>query len=196
MMHNRLLPGLTATLLMALPAAAATGHYAIGSDRVAAAMSSFGMQVTPGQIAMMNDAVATTPAPQLQIQSVQRWPGNRVVVRVACAIQQECLPFFVSVRLDQQAPAINSAAAPALTRVAASVPSEFQAPPPHQSAKAGVRSGQSAVLLIDGLHIHIRVAVVCLDNGAIGQTVHATDVHHQQAYLAQVVGDGILRGRL
>lgn len=192
MIRNRLLSGSIATLLMALPALAATGHYAIGNERVAAAIGGIGMQVAPDQVTMLSHAVANTPAPQLQVRSVERWPGNRVMVRLECASEEECLPFFVSIRLDQRAPVQPPASA---TTVAAEAATQPAAAAP-EKARAAVRSGETAVLLMDGAHIHIRMAVVCLESGAVGQTVHATDANHQQTYAAQVVGAGILRGRL
>jgi hypothetical protein len=169
-----------------LPALAASGHYAIRPERVAGAMAGMGMQVSASQLSMLTDAVASTADPQLKVQSVQRWPGDRVMVRMECANREECLPFFVSVRMgksdnDQQA----------MANVAMTADMNNRRP-----VAMAVRAGAPATLYLDGEHIHIRVAVVCMQSGAIGQTIRAEGSDHQQAYTAQVVGNGVLKGRL
>ncbi len=171
---------------VALPALAASAHYAIRPERVAGAMAGMGMQVSPSQLSMLTDAVATTADPQLKVDSVQRWPGDRVMVRIECANREECLPFFVSVRMgssdsDQQA----------MANVAMTADRNNRRP-----AAMAVRAGAPATLYLDGDHIHIRVAVVCLQSGAVGQTIRAEGPDHQRTYMAQVAGDGVLKGRL
>jgi hypothetical protein len=170
----------------ALPALAASGRYAINPDKVAGAMAGIGMQVSPAQLTMLSDAVATTSDPQLSVQSMQRWPGDKVVVRMECATAQQCLPFFVSVRLGNAA----------VSQIAA-VNSTIETQPIIRTAPTiAVRAGSPATLYIEGDHIHIRVAVKCLQSGAIGQTVRAEGPDHQQTYTAQVAGNGVLKGRL
>ena len=167
-------------------ALAASGRYAIGVDKVVGAMAAMGMQVAPAQLTMMSDAVATTAQPQLRVQSMQRWPGDRVVVRLECATQQQCLPFFVSVRLGNDA-------ARQLAVAGAAIDTERAA---HSAPVMAVRAGSRATLYLDGDHVHIRVAVTCLQSGALGQTVRAEGPDHQQTYTAQVAAAGVLRGRL
>jgi flagella basal body P-ring formation protein FlgA len=59
-----------------------------------------------------------------------------------------------------------------------------------------VRAGSPAVLLIEGDHIHIQIQVVCLENGAPGQTIRASSKDHRQTYTAKVGEDAVLRGKL
>ena len=169
----------------ALPALAASGRYAIRPDRVAGAIAAMGMQVSPAQLTMLTDAVASTTDPRLRVQSMQRWPGDRVMVRMECANREECLPFFVSVRMGN-----SDSDQRALANVA------MAAEVSHQLPAMAVRAGTPATLYLDGDHIHIRVAVVCLQSGAVGQTIRAEGPDHQQTYTAQVVSNGVLRGRL
>ncbi len=179
------LPGLFLPFA-ALPALAASGRYAISSEKVAGAMAAMGMQVAPAQLTLLSDPVATTSDPQLRVQSMQRWPGDKLVVRLDCASAQQCLPFFVSVRLGNSAPnqiaAVNSARAPE--------------PSVRSASTMAVHAGQPATLFIEGDHVHIRVAVRCLQSGTVGQTVRAEGPDHQQTYTAQVTGMGVLKGRL
>ena len=175
---------------LALPALAASGRYAITSDSIASAIAGMGMQVSPAQVTMLTDAVASTPAPHLSVISMQRWPGDRVpggrmMVRLQCQNPGECVPFFVAVHLSGTSRSQTDF-------------SELPVPAarPRTSQQFAVHAGASATLLLDGDHVHIRVAVTCLQNGASGQTVRAAGPDHLQMYTAQVVGDGLLRGRL
>ena len=59
-----------------------------------------------------------------------------------------------------------------------------------------VRRGASAMLLLDGDHVQIKIPVTCLENGTTGQTIQAADKDHHQVYTAQVVSENLLRGRL
>jgi hypothetical protein len=170
----------------ALPAMAASGRFAINPEKVVGAMAGIGMQVSPAQLTLLSDAVASTADPELRVQSIQRWPGDKVVVRVECATEQQCLPFFVSVRLGNTAPV-------QVAMVNASISAE---PSPRSTSTMAVRAGSPATLYIEGDHIHIRVAVKCLQSGSIGQTVRAEGPDHQQTYTAQVTGNGVLKGRL
>jgi flagella basal body P-ring formation protein FlgA len=50
--------------------------------------------------------------------------------------------------------------------------------------------------MIDGGHVHIRIPVICLENGVPGQTIRATDKEHHRIYIAQVIEDGLLQARI
>jgi hypothetical protein len=59
-----------------------------------------------------------------------------------------------------------------------------------------IRNGSPAMLQLDGAHVHIRIPVICLESGAAGQTIRATDKDRRRTYAAQVVDNGLLQGRL
>lgn len=172
---------------VAFPAMAAAGHYAISAQQVAAAVSAMGVPTAPQQVVLLSNVVASTTSPHLRVESIRRWGTNEMMARMQCASQQECLPFFVRLQLQgqNQQPALTSAPQTSV------VPSLAK-----PAAQAAVRAGSQAVLMLDGPHVQIRVSVTCLDGGAIGQTVHATDAEHHQVYTGQVIGDGLLKGRL
>jgi hypothetical protein len=187
MRHKRsILMGLLAGAA-AVPAMAATGHYAISAQQVAAAISNMGVPTEPGQVALLSDVTANTASPHLRVESIQRWGTSGVMARLQCESQEECLPFFVRLHLQEgnQQPVLTSAPQPAAAPA--------QAKP---AARTIMRAGSPAILMLDGPHVQIRVSVVCLDAGTLGQTVHATDPDHRQVYTAQVVADGLLKGRL
>jgi len=95
------------------------------------------------------------------------------------------LPFFVAVSWSQA-----EAAQPALAAFSSSATSQTG------SNSYVVRAGSPAVLLIEGDHIHIQIQVVCLENGAPGQTIRASSKDHRQTYTAKVGEDAVLRGKL
>jgi hypothetical protein len=180
-------------ILLGLVAAggAVTAHgaakYTISAAEVASAMSSTGINVAPLQVTLLSAAVANAPTPQLRVRSIERWNDNRAMVRIECANPAECVPFFVSVRLGAATP----------TPLSASNPLQVSSQPRAQpESKYAVRVGTPATLFLDGDHVHIRIAVTCLSNGADGETVRAETADHQKSFVAQVAGNGILRGRL
>jgi len=171
---------------MAMPASAASEHYSIRSESVVEAMAVIGMQVSASQITMLTNAVAAIADPRLRVQSMQRWRGNRVMVRLECAGENQCLPFYVSVRLEGPA---SIAALPASGFVIAS-----QSVRP--ASTIAVRAGSPATLFLDGDHVHIRIAVTCMESGSIGQSIRVSGPDRQRIYTAQIVGAGMLKGTL
>jgi len=182
---RHLLMGLLATAA-AVPAVAST-HYAISVQQVASAIRATGVPVEPEQVALLSEVVSTSHSPHLRVSSIERWGSNGVMARLQCESQQECLPFFVRLRMRDgaQQPVVASAAQ------AVSAPAQNR-----PAARAVLHVGSPATLMLDGPHVQIRVSVVCLDAGVIGQTIHVTDPDHRQVYTAQVMSDGRLKGRL
>jgi flagella basal body P-ring formation protein FlgA len=44
--------------------------------------------------------------------------------------------------------------------------------------------------------VHIRIAVVCLENGAPGQTIRVSSKDRRQTYTAKVIDEAVLRASL
>jgi hypothetical protein len=170
----------------ALPALAGTAHYAITAEQVAAAVNSQGAQISPDQIALLTGVVANVAAPRLTVKSIDRMGPERAVARLECADTEQCLPFIVSIRLNTGA---NSDVVSTLSR---STPTSSQTRP----APIVVRAGSPTILLLNGPHVQITLGVICLDNGAVGQTIRATDRDRRQIFTAHVMQGGVLEGRL
>jgi hypothetical protein len=169
--------------MAALPAAAAPRRYAITTERIAAALSNGGVPVLPEQVTLPANVVASTADPVLKVMSIDRAGGQRALARLECASSQQCLPFIVTLRVSMEP-------AEASPRVQAAV---FSSPRPSTPL---VRAGSPATLHLEGAHIHISLSVICLENGAMGQTIRATSKDRHQVYTVQVVRDGVLEGRL
>ena len=186
MTRHSLISVLILSATLASPALAATpGRAPITAEQVAAAINSAGIKVSANEVVLLSDVVAKTASPALKVESMERWGDRRMRVRLNCAKAEDCLPFFVAVSWSQ-----TEAAQPALAGFSSSATSQTG---PNSYV---VRAGSPAVLLIEGDHIHIQIQVVCLENGAPGQTIRASSKDHRQIYTAKVGEDAVLRGKL
>jgi hypothetical protein len=189
MTKHGLISALILGAAMASAAAPAPGHSAITPAQIAAAIRAAGMQIGADQIVLLTDVVATTASPRLKVESIEPWGDGRMRVRVACAASEQCLPFYVAIRVGQDA-----SSRPAM---AASDSSPTEALGVRIDAKSFVvRAGATATLLLDGAHVHIRIAVVCLENGAAGQTIRVASKDRRQTYTAKVIDEAVLRASL
>ena len=163
----------------ALPVPAAAPQYHLTAEQVAAAVSGAGVQVTPEQVSLLADVVASAPQPALKVKSIEPTGSDRAVARIECADSRQCLPFFVALQIGAD-------------QVRTALPGGQHS----GSSPNFVRSGERVILLLEGTHVHITLPVICLENGAVGQTIHVSSPDRRQFYTAQVAGDGLLRGRL
>jgi hypothetical protein len=174
---------------LASPAVAAPVRALITADQVAAAISAAAMIVSPDQVTLLTEVVAKSNAPNLKVESIEQWGNHRIKVRLGCEDQDDCLPFYVAVHFDQE-----SGAKPAGYR--SDHASAVDARQSQAQQAFSVRAGSRAVLLIDGGHVHVRLNVICLENGATGQNIRVECKDPKQTYVARVVNGGVLRGSL
>jgi flagella basal body P-ring formation protein FlgA len=50
--------------------------------------------------------------------------------------------------------------------------------------------------MLDSERVHIRLSVICLENGAPGQMIRVTGKDHRLVFTAQVIDGSLLKGRL
>jgi hypothetical protein len=189
MIHCRLIDIAVFFAVFGIPAKAASGRDLITARQIAVAIGDAGLQVSASQITLLTDVVAKTSAPALTVTSVGAWEGNLSRVRMSCVVSEECLPFVVTVRRHQNDRSDGA--------VIASNPQPSQHPAVETSkSKIVVRIGSAAVLLLEGGHVHIQLAVICLENGIVGQTIRVASRERDHTYQAEVCSDGLLRGTL
>jgi hypothetical protein len=169
---------------------AAMDSVAITVAEVANTIAAAGMDVSPNQVTLLSNAVAKMQNPALRVESIERWGDHRMKVRMDCISPDDCIPFFVAVRLSHDLPGIEPPAVRPGNRLG-QVACSADAPAP-----CAVRAGSSAILLLEGQHIHIQLPVICLENGRVGQTIRATSKDRRQTYSAEVVNTRELRGRV
>jgi hypothetical protein len=173
----------------ALPAFAASARFSISSSEIAAAVFKLGVTIEPGEVTILSDVMANRATPALDVRRVEQFGTNEFMVRVECESSQDCVPFFAKIRAEQASTAQLSKLASGFSPLNGSALS----PQPGHSV---IRSGAPAILLLDGTHVHIRIPVICLENGAPGQIIRVTDRGHHQTYQAQVVEKDVLQGSL
>ena len=180
------IPVLVLAAAAVLPAAAASGRNAITTDQVSAALANVGMQVTSKQVELLSDVVANSPSPALKIRSIEPWGEHRMMVRLDCGAPEACLPFFVAVRFSQGNDVhpvdSNQTVAGSSTKTVATAPA--------------IRSGSTATLIIEGGHVHIKLPVVTLENGSVGQTIRVASRDRKQFYTAEVIDGTLLKASL
>lgn len=165
----------------ALPLFARSGEYPITPQQVAATVTGGGLQVSADEVSLLADVVATVPQPILKLKYVSPSADHQVLARLECADARQCLPFMVVLNVDRSA-------LPSAVKSSDAQPSRPQAPL--------VRAGSSAVLQLDGGHVHISIPVICLENGTLGEIIRAASPDRRQFYTAQVAQNGVLRGTL
>jgi hypothetical protein len=168
-------------------AVAETGHYAISTEQIAATVSRAGVQILPEQVTLLTDVVATKVSPVLKVRSIERWSNERMMARLECENREECLPFFVGLRMGQRVASSGSLVEGAPF---------FSSGPAGTSKAFVVRSGSPATLMLDSDRVHIRLSVICLENGAPGQRIRVTGKDHRLVFTAQVIDGSLLKGRL
>jgi len=193
MMRNKLIAGCIVVAALTWPALAASEHYPIGTGQIAATVARMGVRIAPSQVTLLTDVVANTPNPALQVQFLQRSGADRFLVRLECESKEDCLPFIASVHVDQGEATQLAAVSSRLSLLKEPFSSSVSGSRPETIV---IRSGSSATLRLDGEHVHIRIPVICLENGSTGQTIRSTDKDHRQVYKAQVIADGVLQGKL
>jgi hypothetical protein len=189
MTHRRLIEIGVLFAAFGIPAKAASGREVITAGQIAAAIGDAGLQVSASQITLLTDVVAKTNKPALRVLSVGAWEGNLSLVRVACVVSEECLPFVVTVHRH---PSVHSEEAV----IASNSQSVQRTRIETSKSRIVVRIGSPAVLLLEGEHVHIQLAVICLENGIVGQTIRVAGRERDHTYLAEVGSDGSLRGTL
>ncbi|MGD0797092.1 MAG: hypothetical protein ABR910_05140 [Acidobacteriaceae bacterium] len=168
----------------AIPAVAANARAPISVAQVAGAISNVGIAISPEQVTLLADVVATTSSPKLTVESMERWGDHRMKVRMNCA-DAECLPFFVAIQWGQTEPVPAAFAARTATK---------PAPVKTDSGAIVVRAGAPAILMLEGDHIHIQLPVICLESGSVGQTIRVATQDRRQTFMAEVGDESALKG--
>ncbi|HUN84056.1 MAG TPA: hypothetical protein VMU48_06740 [Terracidiphilus sp.] len=189
MTQKRQILGWVLLVFTALPTFAASRRFPIRTELIASALTGIGIQVLPEQVVLLTDVVATTSAPRLTVRSMEKSSDHRIIIRLECDVQEECLPFFVSIRPEDG----ND---PQQSSVKAGMPL-LSAPAFNSRSKTvAIRSGSPAILLLDGDRVHIQISVICLESGARGQRIRVTSPDHRQTYTAEVIDGTLLKGKL
>ena len=162
-------------------------RYEITASQVASAL---GQQKFPAEGLTVKFATAVTssvPAPQLVIQSASMTSPHGTRLRIGCVSSNECLPFYAYASWPENGPTVDL---PAVF----DVKKRSLSPPSH--TETSLRPGTAATLMLEAGRVHIKLQVVCLEGGSVGDTIRVTAKDHKQSYTAEVVGSNLLKGSL
>jgi hypothetical protein len=181
---------------------------AIRLEDVVAALNLAKLPLENAEVKLMAQNTAAIEAPRLEVRAVEPWGDRDARVRLGCEAHEQCLPFYVAVHWVDATlarAALHAATVlPAHSAPATSAKHEPAAVPGPAAtvianaadAEIHVHAGSHATLLIDGERLHIRLPVICLENGAPGRTIRVTALDHKQTYRAEVVDSTLLKGTL
>jgi hypothetical protein len=186
MLHRRIAAMVVVWVAASLPAASQSNRFSITREQVANAIDAAGVQVSAGQVTLLSNIVSASFNPALKVESIEKWSDRKIMVRLECATPGECLPFIVTVPLSGAAQE-RLALSPQLK------PVSFSAKPREPDT---IRAGSTAVLFLEGPHLHIQMSVVCLENGSIGQSIRVATRDRRLTFMAEILSDSTLRGQL
>jgi len=175
------------------PSPVSQNHFPITAQLIAQALQARGMQVTDQQVSLLANVVATEPRPALDILAVEplsdsrleKHPQARTIVKLACHVAATCLPFYATVIGLSESIGNETSSFMA----ARSAESTMLIPKPAVTMRAGAH----ATLVMDDARSHIQIAVISLENGSAGRTIHVASPDHKQVYLAEVVNANLLK---
>ncbi len=189
----------------AVPAQPGPSRFLLSTAQVVSAIEGRQIPSRGIELRLAAPVTSTVPNPLLQIEDIAPVNARELRLRVSCQDHSECLPFFAFATYPAStdlssfknktephpAGAPNRASdskPPVPTQSATTVPDGSE---PHEPA---VRSGSPASLDFDEDRVHVRVDVICLENGALGDKVRVTTRDRKRIYVAQVVAPNTLKG--
>ena len=162
----------------------------LSSQDIAAALSRNDFRVLQDQVELLTSVRSMRAQPLLEVMSVDPWHTGSAKVRLRCTQHEDCLPFYVLVNWPS---AVESETA--ISRWSSSGSHAIARPIP-QHGPWLVHNGEPATLVIEREHLRVQLPVVCLENGSAGKTVRARSTDHKRIYVAEVVGEKLLKGQL
>lgn len=129
---------------------------------------------------LLDPSLSLPPDARLRVTSVRAGysPGSWLL-RLDCASRRDCLPFHVLLR----APAVDLNAQPT-----------GKAPPNLPRTKSLVaHSGDHALLVEERSGLRLKVPVVCLQSGGLGDQVRVRNLATQRILVATVAGKNLVR---
>jgi len=187
-MSNRCVVSLIAALLplAGSVAGADASRLQIEPRQVAAILATHSIHVSPNRILVPVVPTHSTK-PDLEIAAFEILDPTRARVKLRCRDARDCLPFFATMSWDSNAELEN--AGEKWKRIRPESASRASGP----EAPLLVRTGDTAILVLEGEHVRIQLPVICLSSGTAGKMVRVTTTDRKQIYRAEVVGAGLLR---
>lgn len=175
-------------------------RFAISTQRVAEALSEYGLKIRPQQVRLPSPLTSAIPSPQLELVSMRTAAPDLVQIELRCQSSGKCLPFFVL--LDVPAGTASSFTAGVKQHQLASTGAEARTGLRQygvagiESSTPRIRAGDHIALLLEDSQMRIQIPTVALDSGAPGLEVRVCTLDHRKIFRARVVSSSIARGGL
>jgi hypothetical protein len=185
---------LAAFLCMATTCAyAAAARFPVTSDQVVAAMRDRQLPIEGLHVTMPTSITASIDHPSLNIESMTLLTPNNAQLRVSCRERGVCLAFYVSATWP--APSATVTMPPGLGHSSGQA-GEAKLEHTVTRSEPTLRAGSQATLFFEGDRLHIRMRVVCLQGGVMGDKVRVATPDHKQTYTAEILSPTLLKGSL
>jgi hypothetical protein len=159
----------------------------ITREQIANALLNRGIHVKDFEIESLCDVTAIgAEAPVLQVVSIDPIDANTTSLRLKCAQNGVCLPFYVLLHWQDPGEANDT-----LRKWQVRKPAQVTGQHLNQEELL-VRSGKIATLVLASARSRITIPVVCLQNGARGQNVRVLSKDSKKIYLAEVIAAGVV----
>lgn len=162
----------------------------LDSQQIAAVLAQNGIRVAEGQVELLTEIRATRADPAMEVMAVEPWQQASAKIRLRCRQREECLPFYVLVRWTSR-------------RESETALGQWAVSEPHSTLPRGsqhgpwlVRNGERATLILEGEHSRVQLPVVCLANASAGTRIRVSSTDRKRIYVAEVVGNQLLKGGL
>ena len=177
----------------ALPAQELTGaRYQISEAVIARELSAI-VGVEASQVHLPVRMSATVVAPKLEVMAAEPVDKDQIRLKLRCPAVTECLPFLVTIdvkKADQVSAELRSKMAVASTADQPTL-AQIGARP---ASRVGLKVGSRALLMIRDGHLDIRLQVLAMDSGGIGQQVRVCTLDRKKIFHATVIGEQTVTG--
>jgi Chaperone for flagella basal body P-ring formation len=162
-------------------------------DKVAAAVardvpSSLAATPDVGNLQVLDPSLSLPSDADLHVTSVRAgYPPGSWLLRVECASRRDCLPFHVVLRTTRAGLRESSGTGLPATESRNGLPSQ----PQLKSLVA--RSGDHVLLVEERSGLRLKVAVVCLQSGGLGDQIRVRNLATQRVVVATVARKNLVR---
>jgi hypothetical protein len=134
--------------------------------------------------------VATGKNFQLQVAQM-RWLSRQLIeIRLHCS-HHACLDFLAHIVLPERSAEQSRAAL-----IRSVFPNSTQIPEPAPAGSTLMAKGTTAMLILEDARMRLSIPVTCLEAGQLNERIRVFDRRNRQVFLAEVVGDHLLRATL
>ena len=162
----------------------------VNTECIARLLRQAGIAVTAEQVSLPTPVPVRHEGTAIEILSIAAMDRAHSRIRLRCRETAECLPFYAV--LQGTFPAVSQRG----IRQQERLPGSREVTRPASDGPWLVRSGERATLLLEGIHVHIHLPVICLNNGRAGNMIQVATTDHKRIYRAQVSGAGLVKGGL